>query len=209
MATAQIPEEQLIELLVQLKRAPPDQARSILNSQPQIAYSLITLMVKMNAINIEVLEKTLTAPGSRPNGVSQVPPAQPVAPSVSAVPPHIQAQTSRVATPQYSTPPPIVYSQPQHQPVPSAYPTYGNPVYPNNKDVPPPQPNYYNAPAATPSYAPPPLVAPSLPPAFAAMPEEQKAMIMQVINMTPDQINRLPPTERASIIQLRATLGIQ
>jgi cleavage stimulation factor subunit 2 len=44
--------------------------------------------------------------------------------------------------------------------------------------------------------------------ALAAIPDEQKAMIMRVLAMTPEQIARLPPTERASIVQLRATLGM-
>lgn len=41
---------------------------------------------------------------------------------------------------------------------------------------------------------------------LAAIPDEQKAMIMHVIQMTPEQINALGPTERASVLQLRASL---
>ena len=37
------------------QKTTPDAARTILNSQPQIAYALITLMVNMNAINVDVL----------------------------------------------------------------------------------------------------------------------------------------------------------
>lgn len=48
--------EQLIELMLQLKKTTPAAAKQILNSQPQIAYALITLMVSMNAINLEVFQ---------------------------------------------------------------------------------------------------------------------------------------------------------
>lgn len=34
----------------------PDQARGILSAQPQIAYALMTLMVKLNVVNLEVLQ---------------------------------------------------------------------------------------------------------------------------------------------------------
>lgn len=47
-----------------------------------------------------------------------------------------------------------------------------------------------------------------LPDALASLPEEQKAMIMRVISMTPEQINMLPPAERAGVIQLRTSLGL-
>lgn len=48
--------EQLIELMLQLKKTTPAAAKQILNSQPQIAYALMTLMVSMNAVNFEVFQ---------------------------------------------------------------------------------------------------------------------------------------------------------
>lgn len=48
--------EQLIELMLQLKKTTPAAAKQILNNQPQIAYALITLMVSMNAISFEVFQ---------------------------------------------------------------------------------------------------------------------------------------------------------
>lgn len=41
-----------------------------------------------------------------------------------------------------------------------------------------------------------------LPPAFASIPEEQRAMILRVVSMTPEQIAGLPPGERAGVVQL-------
>ncbi|KAI6135960.1 hypothetical protein F5141DRAFT_1208322 [Pisolithus sp. B1] len=53
-------EEQLIELMLTLKNTTPDQARSILASAPQIAYALITLIIKMNAVDVQVLQYNRT-----------------------------------------------------------------------------------------------------------------------------------------------------
>ncbi|SNX83821.1 related to Cleavage stimulation factor [Melanopsichium pennsylvanicum] len=39
------------------------------------------------------------------------------------------------------------------------------------------------------------------------LPEEQKALLMQVLQLTPDQINALPPDQKASIMQLKAQFG--
>jgi cleavage stimulation factor subunit 2 len=72
-STIQLPEEQLIELLLELKasnallflgivraqrsqRTTPDQAKAILNSQPQIAYALVSLMVKIGIIDIPIFQ---------------------------------------------------------------------------------------------------------------------------------------------------------
>jgi cleavage stimulation factor subunit 2 len=38
-----------------MQKTKPEEARAILNGQPQIAYALIQLMVKMNAIDVEVM----------------------------------------------------------------------------------------------------------------------------------------------------------
>jgi len=48
-----------------------------------------------------------------------------------------------------------------------------------------------------------------LPETLASIPDDQKAMIMRVISMTPEQIALLPPQERASIIQLVRISNIQ
>jgi cleavage stimulation factor subunit 2 len=72
-STIQLPEDQLIELLLELKasnalfllaiaraqrsqRTTPDQAKAILNSQPQISYALVALMVKINIIDIPIFQ---------------------------------------------------------------------------------------------------------------------------------------------------------
>ncbi|KZV67608.1 hypothetical protein PENSPDRAFT_653909 [Peniophora sp. CONT] len=155
-----MPEDQLIELLLQLKKTTPDQARAILNSQPQIAFGLAELMHRMGAIKPETLQATLAA-----QQLAGAPTSAPAPVPVAVAPPH----------------------QPTPPPVATSYPIYNNPPQPFVPVQPPPI---------------------QLPPAFEALPEDQKAMIRSVLTMTPEQINLLGPNERAGILQLRAQLGL-
>ncbi|KAF8640940.1 hypothetical protein AX17_000587 [Amanita inopinata Kibby_2008] len=202
--------EQLLELLLQLKKTTPAAAKQILNAQPSIAYALITLMVSMNAIHIDVFHKTLAEYSTNiASAAPQIAPAP-----APALPPHlIQSQ------PQYrnSTPPTGV------SPVPSIAPSYPNGTgpaqsYPNAYGQPSQQvvgPGYagYSQPGSGyPQYphyggqqhvpTPPPSAPPALPESLANIPEDQKAIIVRVLSMTPEQINMLNPTERATYIQL-------
>ncbi|KAI5988839.1 hypothetical protein F5J12DRAFT_865122 [Pisolithus orientalis] len=185
-------EEQLIELMLTLKNTTPDQARSILASTPQIAYALITLMVKMNAVDVQVLQKTVTAYSTN------VSPPQPAIQPVSAVPPHLSQHYNRTPTPQTHTS--THYNghghPPQLQPQPQPIAFTGQAVYGGGPDP------------ATGYGVPPPQQPSILPDALASLPEEQKVMIMRVVSMTPEQIRMLPPSERAGVIQLRTTLGL-
>ncbi|KII93081.1 hypothetical protein PLICRDRAFT_35253 [Plicaturopsis crispa FD-325 SS-3] len=184
-----LPEEQLLELLLHLKRSSPGDARTILNSQPQISYALIALMVKMNAIDVEVVQKTVASYG---NAAAPAPPPAPVA---AAVPPHMAPQYNRTPTPQGRGAPP-----PQAAPPPRY----------------PPHPNGHTAPAGYANqYAPRPSVPPQAqaPPAAAAallanIPDDQKALVMQMLAMSPAEVNQLPPAARSNVLQLRASLGI-
>ena len=54
--TPVIPEEQLLELLIQLQKTTPEQARAILNAQPAIGYALVPLMAKMGILNLDILQ---------------------------------------------------------------------------------------------------------------------------------------------------------
>jgi len=47
-----------------------------------------------------------------------------------------------------------------------------------------------------------------MPAALAAIPEGQREVVLKLVNMSPEEIAMLPPNERASVIQLRASLGI-
>ncbi|KAF9528149.1 hypothetical protein CPB83DRAFT_883736 [Crepidotus variabilis] len=207
MANPTVANEQLLELLLTLKKTTPQAAKGILNAQPAIAYALIALMVSMNAVNIEVFQKTLAEYGAAAAPPDPVPP-QTVAPTpMPALPPHLQTQYRTGG----SLPPTMPAIQPpMHTPTPPyGYGAHPPPTLPLNghghgHHTPPVQNNY----GAAQGYgyghhaAPPVQQQPALPEALANIPPEQKALIMRVLSMTPDQINILPPNERATYIQI-------
>ncbi|GBE77467.1 hypothetical protein BKA93DRAFT_767232 [Sparassis latifolia] len=195
MSAQALQEDDLLELLLQLKKTTPDQARIILNSQPQIAFALMAVMVNINAVNMEVVQKTLSAYGTLP---AATPAAQQTAPPVptaaTAIPPHLAVQPpQRSVTPTY---PP--------QPQPSAY---APPSYPAHNTTPN---SYASSSHQPPAYSAPPPTAPTamIPDALANIPDDQKALIMKVISMSREEIYQLPYAQRDNIIQLRATLGL-
>ncbi|KIP11706.1 hypothetical protein PHLGIDRAFT_437869 [Phlebiopsis gigantea 11061_1 CR5-6] len=256
-----VQEEQLLELLLQLKKTTPEQAKVILNAQPQIAYALMAVMVNLNAINMEVTQRTVasfgagaafqppagpSAPPSAPAAMQFPAPHMPVQP-MPAIPPHLNNQPApRGNTPSYARGPTPTYPSSS---APPQYPRGGAPGYPppgpayppgqgyppqnvppqhmppqnvappsmpahmrQQYGGPPPQPGGYGGPppphSAPPHSAPPNPAPAALPDAFANIPEDQKAVIMRVIQMTPEQIAQLPPQERSTMIQLRQTLGL-
>ncbi|KAF8346090.1 hypothetical protein F5887DRAFT_962569 [Amanita rubescens] len=206
MSSQSLATEQLLELLLQLKKTTPAAAKQILNGQPSISYALITLMVSMNAIKLDVFYKVLAEYGN--GSAAQLPAVQPP-PPVPAVPPHLQPHPPyRNATPPVAppvpvypngtgTPQPYPYGQTSQPTTGTGYAGYTQSGYPQY----PPYGAQQHAPS--PSNA-----APVLPEALSNIPEDQKAIIMRVLSMTPEQINLLPPAERATYIQLRATLGV-
>ncbi|KAH7337723.1 hypothetical protein B0J17DRAFT_664027 [Rhizoctonia solani] len=104
---------------------------------------------------------------------------------------------STQAPPQQQAPhPPPPVPAPTNQ-YPQGY--YGAPP-PQAVPPMPPNPQYQ-------SYQAPPPAAPPAAPTFQGVSPEQQAMIQQVLSLTPEQINGLPPNERAAIMQLRSQLG--
>ncbi|KZT60047.1 hypothetical protein CALCODRAFT_481121 [Calocera cornea HHB12733] len=79
---------------------------------------------------------------------------------------------------------------------------------------PPQQPYSYPPPMQPAAYAPPPQsyygmpppqpVPQAMPPPPAPLAADQRAMLMQVLSLSQDQVNALPPPERAAIMQLRS-----
>jgi len=206
MSAQALQEDQLLELLMQLKKTTPEQARTILNSQPQIAFALMAVMVNISAVNMDVVQTTLAAYGALPGAppASQVSLPIPPAPvtSPSAIPPHLAASTSyRSSTPTYSAQPPHLGNTPTYssQPPPSAYPPPGYGAPPSV-----PGPSGYAQPVLSSQG----MMPPGLPAALAGIPDDQKALIMRVISMSREEIFQLPYTERENIIKLRATLGL-
>ncbi|WRT66823.1 uncharacterized protein IL334_003786 [Kwoniella shivajii] len=173
----------------------PEQARQLLSSKPQLAYALFQAMLLMNIVDPSVLHR--------------IQPLPPVAPPPAAY-----------------APPPTQNAYPSYPPASSVPPPANYPPYPPANAVPPPSGAGYRPPPTQGYNAPPPAgygappagystpapPAPvggmsSLPPsaqqALATLPKDQQDMLLQVLQLTPDQINALDATQKASIMQLR------
>ncbi|KAI0673578.1 hypothetical protein C8Q78DRAFT_1067873 [Trametes maxima] len=226
MAAQALAEDQLLELLLTLKRATPNEARTILNSQPQIAYALMAVMADVGAVKMEVVQETLAKYGALPGASTPAAPAAPT-PSASAsqqpapaIPPHMQSQVPpRGGTPNYpphappqSYPPHAPAGYPGHgygTPPPGPAPGHGPPPY--AQQPPPHAPPHMQPPHMAPPHlqGPPPAAAPPparLPDAFAGLPEEQKAVILRVMQMSRDEVYAMPASERENIIKLVSTI---
>ncbi|RXK36049.1 hypothetical protein M231_06697 [Tremella mesenterica] len=159
----------------------PEQARQLLASQPQLAYALFQAMLLMKIVDPSILQRISPLPPAAPPTnfppVSQAPTSFPPYPPTQSAPtyPAVPAQT-------YATAPATAQTS---YPAATAQPSYGYP--PVQQPTQPTQP-------ALPAH---------LQTALASLPEDQRAMLTQVLQLTPDQINRLDAGQKATIMQLR------
>ncbi|KAK7683773.1 hypothetical protein QCA50_013149 [Cerrena zonata] len=197
----------------------PDQARALLVAHPQLGYALFQALLLNKIVDPAILQRMLNAT----TGASQASPNAPIAPTPT-VPP-IAQQQSHILPPTPTQPnyphvphaPQPAYGHqpnipPMHVPTPPI-PTH-TPMYGAQQHMPPPQAPqnpYYRPPIPA---QPAPVqhqqpVAPVAAPVQAQAPPPvdpaAKEMILQVLRLTPDQVNQLPPNEREQLIQLRKT----
>ncbi|KII91812.1 hypothetical protein PLICRDRAFT_90058 [Plicaturopsis crispa FD-325 SS-3] len=178
---------QLLEVLAQMKAfviTHPEQARALLVAQPQLSYALFQALLLQNIVDPAILQRMLAATSTGPSLGAAPPPPPPNVPRPYQQPP---MQPPPMQQPQPLAPPPPPMSAPPNM--------YQQPP-PN---LPPPQSYYRPPPPPQQQQAPPPLN-----PQNTAMDPAQRQMLMQVLSLTPDQINALPPTEREAIQQLRS-----
>ncbi|KAF8128701.1 hinge domain of cleavage stimulation factor subunit 2-domain-containing protein [Boletus edulis] len=176
---------QLVEVLAQMKAfviTHPEQARALLVAHPQYAYALFQALLLNKIVDQAVLQRMLQAT------VGSSAPSAPPQPPLPQLPTYQQPMalhpTPPVLQPQLSVPPPVtgpsMYQQPPHMP----------------------QHAYYRPPPPPPQPAPPAQAPPSSVPDLNIDPA-QRQMLFQVLSLTQDQINGLPPTERDAIQALR------
>ncbi|ODO08290.1 hypothetical protein L198_00013 [Cryptococcus wingfieldii CBS 7118] len=207
----------------QLVQTNPDQARVLLSQQPQLAYALFQAMLLLNIVDPSVLQSIHPLP---PPTVAAPPPSnygQPPAPygqdagSKYGQPPSGYGGGGGGSAGGYGYPPASQPPQAFRPPPSYAAPPAQTPPYPPY-GAPPPAAHAYGSAPAPPPAAPTPMSAPppvasgvpgmsALPPAaqaaLATLPEDQQAMLIQVLSLAPEQINALDPTQRASVVQLR------
>ncbi|KAH9942056.1 hinge domain of cleavage stimulation factor subunit 2-domain-containing protein [Amylocystis lapponica] len=185
---------QILEVLAQMKAfviTHPEQARALLIAHPQLGYALFQALLLNKIVDPAVLQRMLAAtsasgPAAPPQQPSAHPPLYPSAPPVQHQAPFVPPPMAMPPAPVHHAPPPVhtpnMYQQ-QHAPPP------------HMQQAPPP-PYYRAPPPAQPQPVPqaPPAPQPEFNPA-------QRDMLMQVLSLTPEQINSLPPTERDQIQQ--------
>ncbi|KAI0685081.1 hypothetical protein BC835DRAFT_1386156 [Cytidiella melzeri] len=211
MSNPAVQEEQLLELMLQLRKTTPDSARAILNSQPQIAYALMAVMVNVDAVKVEVIQKTVADFTANASAAAAASAATSVPAVATSIPPAAPPRPQSYAPPQVrGVPPPGPYARHGTPSGPPAPPYYGQPG-PSYQQTPPPGHHLYGTNNGPPPVYGGPTTAPTgyqLPQAFANIPEEQKMLLMNIVAMTPEEIHRKPPQERTNLIQLRQTLGL-
>ncbi|PPQ65972.1 hypothetical protein CVT24_011189 [Panaeolus cyanescens] len=209
---AKMPPGQLMDVLAQMKSFVinhPEQARTLLVKHPQLSYALFQALLLNRIVDSAILERML-ASSRGPAGAPA--PAQAPAPARPPMPPqHVPAHY----------PPHMPPFPPQHvsMPPPAAPTPPTSAMYPPHMAPPAVGQSYYRPPVPAPAPVPVPAVAPPAPkpapvPAAKPVPEvsdSQRMMLMQVLSLTPEQINALGEPERATIMQLKSqfmgTLG--
>ena len=169
---ASLPPQQLMDILVQMKSltaTAPEQARSLLVANPQLAYAVFHAMLMMNVVDPAIVQHVLSE----------------VSPALDA--PQMGAPMPPGAAPQPSPHPAMaaVAVQPPPPPMAAPVPTAAAP-----------QPPQAPKPAASNPVM-----------AVQNLDEQQRQLLQQVLQLTPAQINALPPDQRASIMQLKAQFG--
>ncbi|UZJ51268.1 hypothetical protein CBS101457_000588 [Exobasidium rhododendri] len=185
---AALPPNQLLDIMSQMKSlvtSSPEQARTLLNGHPQLAYALFQAMLMMNVVDATILQRILTTSGALgpdANGPA-IPPPQHADYSggLPARPPPPQQQPQQQHQQQ---------QQQQHQHQMAAYP---GPSPMSHPSMPPPPPQQQQQ--------------QQQPQNMSHLPDEQRALLEQVLQLTPDQIAALPADQQEGIRQLKASLG--
>ncbi|KAH8118548.1 hypothetical protein DFH11DRAFT_682195 [Phellopilus nigrolimitatus] len=182
---------QLTEVLAQTKAFVinhPEQARILLVAHPQLAHALFQALFMNKIVDPAILQRMLAATHANgaTNGIPPQVPPQAVPPSL--VPPMMgQAPTIPLPYPPFSQhiqqppigPPPPYYQQPSSQQS---------------------QPMAAVPPVPTPVAAAPVIPQPNFPPNID---QASRDMLMQVLALTPEQIDKLPQHEKDAIVELK------
>ncbi|KAI8820986.1 hinge domain of cleavage stimulation factor subunit 2-domain-containing protein [Fimicolochytrium jonesii] len=178
---ASYPPEQMLEVLAQMKlhvQSNPDQVQALLMENPQLSYALFQALLVMNVVDPAIMQRILQTQAITPQ-MQGVPPPQQL-----GIPPSIPPMMNPAAFIQGLTAAPIPQQQPQQQ--------FGRPL---------------GIPAGLPAG----LGLPNQQPMGGAGPidmvqEQQKQVLLQLLNLTPDQLQALPADQREKITLLRTQI---
>ncbi|KIK68333.1 hypothetical protein GYMLUDRAFT_214889 [Collybiopsis luxurians FD-317 M1] len=217
---------QLMDVLAHMKAfviTHPEQARTLLVTHPQLAYALFQALLLNKIVDQSILQRMLAATVGPATSAPPAPPPATNAPP-QFYPPNGGHYGSSSHMPPFppNIPPPMFAPPPGSIPPPNFYrPTPPPGLTPPSQVQAQPQPGGSSTPVLQqpapiqasmyPQRVPPPPVSAQTPVSAAAalsnISESHKALLRQVVSMTDEQINALPETERAAIMQLRTQFG--
>jgi len=119
---ATIPPEQLLDIMSHMKSlvtTSPDQARTLLNGNPQLAYALFQAMVLMKVVNPDILQRMLSTSAPQQQMPSNPPPQQynyPPQQHQAPPPQNYYQQQQQQQPPQQFAPQPVQQQQQQAPP---------------------------------------------------------------------------------------------
>ncbi|KAK7494753.1 hypothetical protein BaRGS_00013880 [Batillaria attramentaria] len=213
-AVASLPPEQMFELMKQMKlciQNNPNEARNMLLQNPQLAFALLQAQIVMKIVDPQVAMAMLYRDDTQP----LAPQPAPAQASIPAPPrPPVVSVPATVPAPAAPVPPVRMFPAPGPAPmVPPVVAPQAMPVRPELRD-----PRTAMQPAA----APPRPVAAQLPSGLggpggslanvqdqliSTQDQEKAALIMQVLQLTDQQIAMLPPDQRQSILILKEQIS--
>ncbi|RWS04018.1 cleavage stimulation factor subunit 2-like isoform X2 [Dinothrombium tinctorium] len=219
-AVASLPPEQMFELAKTMKeciQTNPNEARNMLIQNPQLAYALLQALVVMRIVDPKVAMSIL----HRPNVVQPLIPQEPSPwaaqdtfgrPLQPTIQPTIPPSTSAAATVGPVPFDPRAVNRLREQPTnidPRIRPQPQPPFDPRISQA-PPQPTSAAAmrapmqmPMAPPRVQMPPTTTRSPPTTITTQEQEKAQLIMQVLQLSDQQIAMLPPEQRQSIMVLK------
>ncbi|PVD28624.1 hypothetical protein C0Q70_11217 [Pomacea canaliculata] len=200
-AVASLPPEQMFELMKQMKlciQNNPNEARNMLLQNPQLAYALLQAQIVMKIVDPQVAMAMLYRDDSLPLApvTQQSPHITP--PSSSRIPAPAPSVPAMPAAPVRTFPAAGASALPMATPI-------GGPLRPELRDP------RSAMPAAVPPR--PGVQIPTGPmpnvqdPMISAQDQEKAALIMQVLQLTDQQIAMLPPDQRQSILILKEQIS--
>jgi cleavage stimulation factor subunit 2 len=181
----------VIAKLKEIADRDPDEARRIIAGHPQLPEALLFLMSKLDMVKTPLPEAAGVLPTTIPVAAVAARPADPraAATAAAAAAPPRQDPRQQAAAPRADPRQRVDPRQQQRAPPPPPPRSMEPPPPPRSMEPPPPPPMQQQQPYG----AMPPQVPPGIDPALA----------QQVMSMTIEQIQQLPPDKQQSIMQLR------
>ncbi|KJE92554.1 hypothetical protein CAOG_003500 [Capsaspora owczarzaki ATCC 30864] len=220
---ASMPPAQIFEFLKQMKQfitGSPEQARQTLMFNPQLAYALLQAQLQLGLVDPEVAKKMIA---SIPQTSKSMQPPSHSHGGPSFVPgPQAPPQMHMGGPPPNQPPPPSFGPQGMHHQAP---PSQGMGMMPgqhmghmggmggapsSQQNMPPMNMGQMPAPSGMMHQSAPLMAGPPPPPMGGGAPMTQEhQLLMQLMALTPQQIDMLPPDQRAAVHALRSQVGAQ